>query len=111
MELRLTPRVPLDQAVTLVILGDPETHATAIVRDASGAGLGLVSPIPVASGAALKIEFEDSIFLGEAIYCTVTGAGYAVGVELTQVLSGLAAFARASAKFSEQEDPALAGNH
>jgi hypothetical protein len=102
MELRRTPRVPNDRTVKLVILGDSEISASASVRDASGNGLGLLSSIAVPAGAAVQIEFEDTIFLGEAMYCQAAEGGYLVGVELKQVLSGLAALARAAATFSAQ---------
>ena len=41
------------------------------------------------SGAPLRIEFDDSIVLGEAIYCRDDRDGHFIGVELDQVLVGL----------------------
>src|SRR5580700_11246764 len=91
MEQRREHRFPSEQPVSLTVLGDPETRLTAIVKNASGRGLGLISPESVPSGAAVKIEAGDCIFLGEAMYCKAMDDGYYLGIELTEVLSGLAA--------------------
>jgi hypothetical protein len=107
MEQRRDQRVPTDQPVSLTVLGDLETRLTAVVKNASGRGLGLISPASVPSGAAVKIEVGDSIFLGEAMYCKATEDGYYLGIELTEVLSGLAALSRMAQEFNDQLDPAV----
>ena len=108
MEHRREQRVPTEQPVSLTVLGDPEKRLTATVKNASGRGLGLISPESVPSGAAVKIEIGDSIFLGEAMYCRVMEDGYYLGVELTEVLSGLAALSRMAQEFAEQLEPSAA---
>jgi hypothetical protein len=107
MEQRREPRVPDEQSVELTILGDPETRLTAKVRNASDRGLGLVSPESVPSGAAVKIEIGDSIFLGEVMYCETLEDVNFLGIELTEVLSGLAALSRMAQQFAEELDPAV----
>jgi hypothetical protein len=106
MEHRREHRVPTEQPVSLTVLGDPETRLTAVVKNASGRGLGLISPESVPSGAAVKIEIADSIFLGEALYCKAMEGGYYVGIELTEVLSGLAALSRIVQGFTDRLEPA-----
>jgi|HubBroStandDraft_1064217.scaffolds.fasta_scaffold77756_2 hypothetical protein len=106
MEQRREHRVPTDQPVSLTVLGDSETRLTATVKNATGRGLGLISPQSVADGAAVKIEIGDSIFLGEAMYCNATEDGYYLGIELTEVLSGLAALSRIAQAFNDQLEPA-----
>jgi predicted acetyltransferase len=44
---------------------------------------------PVAPGTALKMEFEDSMVLGEAVYCNGDHGSYLLGVQLDQMLCGL----------------------
>jgi hypothetical protein len=105
MEQRREQRVPTDQPVSLTVLGDPETRLTAAVKNASGRGLGLISPESVPSGAAVKIEVGDSIFLGEAMYCRAMENGYYLGIELSEVLSGLAALSRMAQEFNDQLEP------
>jgi hypothetical protein len=105
MEQRREQRVPTDQPVSLTVLGDPEMRLTAVVKNASGRGLGLISPESVPSGAAVKIEVGDSIFLGEAMYCKAMENGYYLGIELSEVLSGLAALSRMAQEFNDQFDP------
>jgi hypothetical protein len=106
MEHRREHRFPSEQPVSLTVLGDPEKRVTAIVKNASGRGLGLISPESVPSGAAVKIEFGDFIFLGEATYSKAMEDVYYVGIELTEVLSGLAALSRMTEEFNEQLEPA-----
>src|SRR5437763_1917436 len=80
MEQRREPRFELDQAVTVTILGDPEVLRTAKVKNRSGRGLGLEMAYPVGIGDALKIEFKDSILLGEVMYCRGDHGSYYVGL-------------------------------
>jgi hypothetical protein len=106
MEHRRENRVPTEQPVIVTVLGDSERRLTAIVKNASGRGLGLISSESVLSGTAVKIEFGDSIFLGEAMYCKTMADGFYLGIELTEVLSGLAALSRMAQVFNEQLEPA-----
>ncbi len=105
MEHRTEQRVPTEQIVRITVLGDPEKRLTATVKNASARGLGLISLEPVKFGAAIKIEFGDSIFLGEAVYCAAVEGGYCLGIELTEVLSGLAALSRLAQEFNDELRP------
>jgi hypothetical protein len=89
MEQRREPRFKADQAVVATILGEPPTRLAARVRNASGRGLGLFVPCRVDPGAAIRIEIDDAVVLGEAIYCRGEPDGFFIGVELDQVLVGL----------------------
>jgi hypothetical protein len=106
MEHRRDHRIPNEQAVSLTVLGDAEMHVAAIIKNISGHGLGLVTSEPVPSGAPVKIEFEDSIYLGEAIYCKPMEDGFFLGIKITEVLSGLAALSRIAEEFTAQLEPA-----
>lgn len=102
MEQRREPRFEADQPVLLTVLSEPEIRVHGRVRNASGRGLGLVTPSPVPPGAAIRIEIDDSMVLGEAIYCRSDRDGHFIGVELDQVLVGLTELGRNLAAFAPE---------
>jgi hypothetical protein len=102
MDHRREPRFHADQPVRVTLLTDPPTRLDARVRNASGRGLGLMTPAQVAPGSAIRIEIDDDVVLGEAIYCRAEGEGYFIGVELDQVLVGLSQLGRNLAGFARE---------
>jgi hypothetical protein len=102
MDQRREPRFRSDQPVVVTVLNEPEIRLEARVKNASGRGLGLVTPIPVQPGAAIRIELEDSMVLGEAIYCRSDPDGHFIGVEMDQVLVGLTELGRNLAALSAE---------
>jgi hypothetical protein len=103
MDKRREPRFEADQAVTLTVLGDCPSKQPAIVRNASSRGLAIEVSHWIPPGSALKIEFDDSVVLGEAVYCRNGTGKHLVGVELDQVLCGLTELGRKLQEFSEEE--------
>ncbi len=93
--------------MAVTILGPLESRHTAVVKNASGRGLALQMPAPVSPGTALKIELEDSVILGEAVYCRTDPDSHLVGVELDQVLCGLTELGRKLQEFAAE--PASGG--
>ncbi|MGP8245389.1 MAG: PilZ domain-containing protein [Bryobacteraceae bacterium] len=109
MERRREPRFKPQQPVVVTILDDSGQHLDAVVQDASGRGLGLLLPQPIEPGKALKIQLEGAMLLAEAVYCQAAGSGFYVGVELDQILDGLASLAKSLEEFSAKtplSDPA-----
>jgi len=102
MDKRREPRFRADQPVAVTVLGEPEIRVEGRVVDASGRGLGLVIPISLPPGAAIRIEMDDCMVLGEAIYCRSDGDGHFIGVELDQVLVGLTELSRNLAALSAE---------
>ena len=102
MDQRREPRFAANQSITVKLLGKDARTENATVRNASSRGLAITLPNPIAPATALKIEFEDSFVLGEAVYCRPESDSYLVGVELDQVLCGLSALGR---KLQELADP------
>jgi hypothetical protein len=74
----------------------------ATVKNASPRDIGIVTSEPLAAGAAVKIEIGDSILLGEVMYCRTMDQSFFAGIELTQVLTGLAALSGLAQEFHEQ---------
>ena len=103
MDQRAKPRFVADQSVAVTVLGGRSTPQTGRMKNASACGLAIETPGPISPGAAVKIEFEDSIVLGEAVYCRGGGEGYLIGVELDQVLCGLTELGKKLQEFAEGE--------
>ena len=52
-------------------------------------------------GSALKFELDDTLLLGEVIYCRDDGSSFYVGVELEHALYGLGELAEAVRSFTD----------
>ena len=88
------------QQVTVTLLCDPASQFPARVTNAAGRGLVLVTPSAVPPGTPVKITVKDSMFLGEAAYCRQQADFWYIGVELNQVLAGLAELGRRLQEYS-----------
>ncbi len=83
------------------------------VKNVSVRGIGVELGPRSAAGAAIKIEVEDALLLGEVIFCREDEESFFVGVELEQALFGLTELARALGAFSDspsgpqQTDPVI----
>ena len=99
MNQRCETRVPADyiladQSVSVTLFGDPDIRLRGRIRNISGRGIGLEMEVPVAAGAALKVELDDALLLGEVIYCRPDQSVFYVGVELEHALRGLGELSR-----------------
>ena len=89
MNQRRDARFATDQRVWITLYGKVDTRVQGHIRNISGRGIGLEVDLPIHTGTALKIELEDSLLLGEVIYCRQEKGGFYVGAELEQALHGL----------------------
>ncbi|SPE42300.1 hypothetical protein SBA3_5130004 [Candidatus Sulfopaludibacter sp. SbA3] len=107
MDKRCEPRFAADQSVAITTLGEHQFQQAAKVKNASGSGLGLVVETEVPPGTALKIEWEDTMVLGEVMYCRPMENSHFLGVQLEQVLRGLRELRQAFDEFygETQDDP------
>lgn len=101
MEQRAEVRFAIDQPVAVVVLNGEEIRETARVRNVSAAGLQLVSDRLIPAGSAIKIELDNSLALGEVMYCVNEGDHSVLGVRLEHVLNGLAELQRKLLEFVE----------
>ena len=103
MDKRSEPRFAADQAVVVTVLGEQGSRYPARIRNYSSRGMALEMPVAVPPETPLQIEVDDSSILGEAVYCTLQQDSYLIGVELDQVLCGLAELRRRLSGFPVQE--------
>ncbi len=104
MDKRRETRFAAEQCVTIVTLGERQFRQTAVIRNASGTGLGLFVKTEIPSGKVLRIELEDAIFLGEVMYCRPMEDGHFAGVQLEQVLRGLGELEHCFREFREEAE-------
>ncbi len=52
----------------------------------SGRGMRIIIDRPLPVNAAVKVDLESAMLLGEVCYCVPDGGVYAIGLELEQVL-------------------------
>jgi hypothetical protein len=102
MKERREPRFEVNQSIWITLFGDPDIQLPARVKNVSGRGLGLELEGPVATGAALKLELDDTLLLGEVIYCRKDASCYYIGVEIEQSLQGLADLGIAVSSFNAE---------
>lgn len=101
MEKRGETRYPVGQPVAVTILTGQESTYAGMVKNGSGKGIALEMPVPVAIGAALKIQLEDTLLLGEAIHCSPQADKFLVGVLLEAKVSQLSRLAAILQEFAE----------
>jgi len=100
MNQRREPRFEVEQEIPITIFGEPDIRLPARIRNFSPRGIGLEMKGPVAAGSALKLELDDTLLLGEVIYCRDDGDSFYVGVELEHALYCLAELADALGSFT-----------
>jgi hypothetical protein len=86
MDSRQEPRFETDQEVTVTLLGDVEIGFAGRIVNVSGKGMCLDIPQAVPAGGAIKLEVEDTLVLGEVIYCRPFAGRYQIGVALQEAL-------------------------
>jgi hypothetical protein len=89
MERRREARIRTDKPVELTVLGSEEASAPAQAIEFSGHGLQLVLHHPVPVNAAVKVEGDDWMMLGEVCYCRQEGIHFVAGLRVEQTLENL----------------------
>jgi len=103
MERRREPRIEAYQKVDLILLGNDVEAIDAHATQFSGRGLRLVLKQSVAVGAAVKIQGDDWLVLGEVCYCQRERLNFVVGLRLKHSLMGLRELEELSRKFANDE--------
>ncbi len=89
--------------VELTVLGSSEGPGPAQAIEFSGHGLQLVVHRPVPVNAAVKVEGDDWLMLGEVCYCRQQGMTYVVGLQIEQTLEGLKKLAELNESLLSEE--------
>ena len=105
MELRSQPRLEIDEPVHVTVLGESETRFLGRIINYSGNGLGLFAERPAAEGAALKVEWRDTLLLGEVCYCRPEGDGFAIGLDVEHALYHTEELARLARRILDEAEP------
>ncbi len=91
VERRKEYRLKTNRPVTLTVLGAiGQPVMEGYFLDLSGSGLSLRLPLPAPCGAAVKIDAQDMLMLGEITRCTPVEGAYVVGIQLSHSLAALA---------------------
>jgi hypothetical protein len=94
------------------VIGNAGPPFRAKVTNYSGRGLALESPQSLEPGTAIRIDMEDAMILGEAVYCRQDADSWFAGIEIDQTLCGLSAIARIVQTFEDSgHDAANALEH
>ena len=101
MNQRREPRFEIEQPLWVTLIGEPDIRLPARIKNLSARGIGLEMQGPVAAGSPLKFELDDTLVLGEVIFCRDDGNCFYVGVELQQALCGLRDLAQALRGFTD----------
>jgi hypothetical protein len=91
---RRHPRFARNEIVRLTMLHDETQAAEARIVDASTSGVRLESTLGVMAGTLVKVEWKDTLLLGEVLYSQQSGPFTLVGVELTRALYGVSELRR-----------------
>jgi PilZ domain len=92
---RQAQRHPLSQSAVVSVLGAADQVFQGEIRNVSKGGTQLQLVQPLATGSLLRIEYDNSLLLGEVVYCHQEQAGWLVGVRIEHALTGLAALSDA----------------
>lgn len=102
MELRREPRIQTYQSVELTVLGSAGYSAPARAIGLSAHGMQLVLDRPVEVNAAVKVQADDWLVLGEVCYSMPERSHYKVGLLLDQALMGLQELAERTEALASQ---------
>ena len=91
---RRYPRFTRNDVVRLTLLGEDGRSSDARIVDASANGVRLESPLRIATGSLVKVEWQDTLLLGEVLYSQSAGSSTVLGIELTRALYGLSELQR-----------------
>jgi hypothetical protein len=102
MDLRSQLRLEADEPVHVTVLGECEAHLLGRITNYSPNGMGLVIDTSVSIGAAVKVEWSNTLLLGEVCYCRPAGEGFAIGLLLEHALYNTAELARLAKRLLDE---------
>lgn len=110
MDQRGEPRIDVEQTVRVTTLGEQSQELSAQIANFSGTGMRLLVDRPFPAGVALRVEWDQTLLLGEVCYCQSVNGGYAIGVELEHALLHTNALSRLARELLGDVDPSWNGH-
>jgi hypothetical protein len=109
MEKRAEPRFDTEHRVYVTTLRGESEEFTAWVQNLSKGGMRLLVGRRIEPGVPLKVEWDDTLLLGDVCYCEKTDQGYAIGLQLEHSLKHTGELARLSRRLLEEAETAPHG--
>jgi|GEM_PF-816741 len=97
---RSHPRFAQNDIVRLTLLSEDGRTIDARIIDASVSGIRLESPLSISAGSLIKVEWQDTLLLGEVLYSQSAGSSTVLGIELTRALYGMSELRRLNANLT-----------
>src|SRR5437879_2498150 len=98
------PQLCPGQPVRLTVLVEPETGVPARVLEASPAAIKVLIDKPADAGAAIRLEGENTLFLGEVRSCRYSGGQFALDIELRHALYNTQELARLARRLLHEDE-------
>jgi hypothetical protein len=102
MDLRSQLRLEADEPVHVTVLGEGEAQLLGRITNYSANGMAIVVGSKVSIGAAVKVEWTDTLLLGEVCYCRRVGEGFAIGLRLEHVVHNTSELARLAKRLLDE---------
>jgi hypothetical protein len=102
MDLRSQLRLEIDEPVHVTVLGECETKLLGRVTNYSDYGMGLLIDREVPLGVVVRVEWSQTLLLGEVCYCRPEGEGFAIGLQLEHALYHTAELGRLARRLVDE---------
>jgi hypothetical protein len=103
MDLRSQPRWKTDELVQVTVLGETEIGFPGRITNFSSYGIGLLTESPIALGDAVKVEWSNTLLLGEVCHCRAVEKGFSVGLSLEHALYDTLQLAELAKRILDEE--------
>ena len=109
MDRRREPRFETSKPVRVTLLGDDEVSLEGRMVEISGCGMRLMLEEPLPVSAAVRVDYNDTLLLGEVCHATRQGESYTVGLALDQVLYELTRLSKLAEALPDHSPASVTG--
>ncbi len=114
MDQRKEPRIKADRQVKVTTIGVSGGGRPGKLDNSSGGGAGLLLAEEIAPGTLVKVEWDQTMVLGEVTFCKKLGEEYFVGLQLKHALYHVDELAALAERLRGEDaetrpNPAMAG--
>ena len=99
-----TNTLPVTGPVHITILGDKPERLVGEVETCTGSGMKLRTPRPLPVGGALKIEWQNTLMLGEVRQCLEQEGQFSAGIEIAHALFNTEEIARLARRLLAEDE-------